>query len=209
MALRPEHVVIGLLLLWSIHHEPKQPTKGHTTRGPSEPWSDEDMLIFAGHVKAAGVPVETALLVYTEESNLDPHASSGSAWGLAQITTPTLKDIGWTESGAAFGKLGVADQAPWIQKLLEYQSKAIGFVPVSPLDLFAANLSPAAARARSDKIYDSAVPAQAAAYNANRGLDRTKKGYIARSDLSAVLNDLASSVTYTKALAQLQRMQHA
>lgn len=210
MALRPEHLAIGLLLLWWTHHKdgPKQPTKGHTTRGPSEPWSDDEMSVFANNVMAAGVPVEAALLVYTAESNLDPHASSGIAWGLAQFTKPTLKDLGWTGSGPEFGQLGVADQAPWIQKLLEYQTKIIGFKAQSPLELYAANFSPSAARARSDRIYDSAVPTQAAAYAANQGLDRAKKGYIARSDLAAVLNDVASSATYTRALAQLQRVQH-
>lgn len=164
------------------------------------------MRTFDAHVMATGVRTEVALLVYTEESNLDPHVSSGSAWGLAQINAGTLKDIGWTDPPAEFGKLGVGDQAPWIQKLLEYQTKIIGFTPTNALDLFTANLSPAAARSKSIVIYDSNDPSQAAYYKGNKGLDRDKKGYITRNDLALVLTELETSETYMRAIDQLRRI---
>jgi hypothetical protein len=184
--------------------------KGNKPKGrPLGPeWSDEDMLIFASSVKATGVPVEAALLVYTAESNLDPKASSGVAWGLAQITAGTLRDLKWSEPAPAFGKLSVADQVPWIVQLLEYQKKAIGFTPATALDLAVANLSPAAARAKRFVVYDSKKPGELAAYNGNAGLDSRGKGNIDRDDVAAYLRSWRDSETYKRALVQLARVQH-
>jgi len=205
MALSGEQVAIGLLLLYFTASPGKK--AGRARALPPE-WTDDEMFVFYNHVKGTLVPPEAALLVYTVESNLDPRATSGIAWGLPQMTGATLKDIGWTEPAANFAKLGVADQAPWIAKLLQYQSKSIGFVPDNALDLFVANLSPAAAARKSVTIYDGSVPAQAAAYKNNKGLDRAHKGYITRNDLTAVLTELETSETYTRALDQLGRVKH-
>lgn len=170
-------------------------------------WSDEDMWTFSNYVKQSGVPPEVALQVYTAESGLNPAASSGIAFGLAQMTGATLRDLGWSESAKAFARLSVANQAPWIMKLLQYQSKAIGFVPSSALDLYVANLSPAAARARADIIYRQDNPAQKQAYQNNANLDTGRKGYIDRSDLQRVLSAVEYSDTYRLALEQLKRVQ--
>jgi hypothetical protein len=202
MALSGKQVMLGLLLLWMI----AQPAKKRRGRAAGPAWSDEDMLIFDGSVRGALVPTEAALLVYTAESNLDPAASSGIAWGLPQITAGTLRDIGWTDAAKDFGKLGVADQSPWVQRLLQYQSKSIGFTPQTALDLFAANLSPSAASKQSAVIYDSKLPSQADAYQKNKGLDRGHKGKITRDDLAAVLTVLETSETYLRAIQQLQRI---
>lgn len=193
---------MALLLIWFSQSKPKR--RG---RAAGPPWTDEEMFTFNNYVKGTLVPTDAALLVYTAESNLDPSASSGIAWGLAQITAPTLREIGWTDKAADFGKLGVADQAPWIAKLLQYQSKSIGFTPSNALDLFVANLSPAAAAKKSITIYDGSVPSQAEAYKKNKGLDRAHKGYITRNDLNAVLTELETSETYMRAIDQLRRMQ--
>ena len=89
---------------------------------------------FVREVESIGVPAETALLVYAAETNLDPHASSGIAWGLPQMIGTTLKAIGWGSKPSDFGVLSVAMQAPWIAKLLALQARIIGFVPKDPLD---------------------------------------------------------------------------
>jgi hypothetical protein len=203
MVLSDKHVIFGLLALWLFAQQPKKKRAG---RQPGPPWTDEDMLIFDASVRGAMVPTEAALLTYTAESNLDPAASSGIAWGLAQITAGTLKEIGYTDPPAQFGKLGVADQSPWIQRLLQYQSKTIGYTPQTALDLFAVNLSPAAAVNKSITIFDGKVPKQADAYKKNKNLDRSGKGYITRNDLNAVLTELETSETYLHAIDQLQRI---
>jgi hypothetical protein len=205
MVLSDKQIWLALGLFWFMGQQSKK--RGGRTLGPE--WSDEDMLVFNGHVKGTGVPTEAALLVYTVESNLDPHASSGIAWGLPQITAQTLKGIDWSEPAADFGKLGVADQAPWVEKLLRYQIAAIGFTPATALDLYVANLSPLAARNKSITIYDGSVKEQAAAYKANRGLDRSspKKGYITRNDLNSVLTEAETWETYTRAVDQLRRIE--
>lgn len=177
----------------------------HRPLGPA--WSDDDMFVFANHVQQTGVPVAAALAVYTAESNLNPAAvSQTNASGLAQIMPATLRDIGYSDSPAEFRKLSVADQAPWIQQLLEYQIKSIGFTPSTALDLYVANFSPAAAKSKAFVIYDSQKPAELAAYNANRGLDTKHKGNIDRNDLGAYLRSWIDSDTYRRAIEQLAKV---
>jgi hypothetical protein len=137
---------------------------------PSVEWSDDDAKAFVAAVKAAGVPVDAALNVYAAESGLDPQASSGIAWGLAQFVGKTLKGLGWQRSAAEFGGLSVAEQAPWITKLLKAQVAMLGRVPSSALDLYVLNFWPAAARAGYDVILvrDSRVAKERAAYEANK-----------------------------------------
>lgn len=203
--LSDKHILLGLAFFWFIGQGGSKPAK----RKASPAWTDEEMLIFDGHVKATGVPTEVALLVYTLESNLDPHASSGIAWGLPQMTRDTLYNIDWSETGADFGKLSVADQAPWIEKLLRYQIAVLGGKPpTTALDLFVVNLWPQAALSKAQVVLDSNVPKQAAAYKANKGLDRSrpKKGYISRNDLASVLSELETSETYMRAIEQLRRI---
>ncbi len=196
-------------VLACIFFSQKGAKKGTPQRPLGPEWSDEDMFVFANHVKQTGVPVEAALAVYTAESNLNPAAvSRTNASGLAQIMPATLRDIAYSETPAEFRKLGVADQAPWIQRLLEYQIKIIGFTPTKAVDLYTANISPAAAKSKANVIYDSRVPAQVAAYNANAGLDSKGKGYIDRADLAAYLRSWVDSDTYRRALDQLRKVQH-
>jgi len=169
-------------------------------------WTDEEMFIFANHVGRTGVPVEAALAVYTGESGLHPRAFSGAAYGLAQMRAQTLREIGWSSPPKEFLELGVADQAPWIEKLLNYQAKAVGFTPTNALDLYVTNLSPVAAKSHRDVIYSASVPAEAAAYEGNKGLDKAKKGYIDRADLALYLDRVMNGETYKQAIIQLNRV---
>jgi len=172
-------------------------------------WSDDEMRVFGKAVDSTGVPVPVVLEVYTAESGLDPHASSGVAWGLPQAIAGTLKDLGWWGTPESFGNLSVSEQAPWIAKLLKAQIKAIGYVPKNPLDLYVASLSPRAARQHADILYsrDSTFPEDRQAYEANVGLDRAAKGHIDRADLSFVLGKVESSGLYHNAVAHWERVQ--
>lgn len=203
MAQQDDGFLLMLLFLGIIGATKK---RGGRALGPE--WTLEEMFIFSNSVKHTGVPVPAALSVYTAESNLNPKAVNPKtqASGLAQIMPSTLRELGYSEGPIAFRKLGVADQTPWVVKLLEYQIKSIGFVPKSALDLYVANLSPAAARAHSDVIYSRDVPAQVDAYNANAGLDTGNKGTIDRSDLQRVINSIEQSETYKRALEQSEKM---
>lgn len=165
-------------------------------------WTDREMRAFIEHVEPIGVPLDASLAVYTAESGLDPKASSGIAWGLAQLTATTLKEIGWTRPAREFGTLDVVQQAPWIAKLQAAQVRAIGFVPKTALDLYVANFAPAAAKTHADVIYSA--PSQA--YLKNSALDLAHKGYISRDDLSAFVGRAKQTVTYQRAVQQAKRL---
>ena len=175
---------------------------------PGVEWSDDDARAFTAAVKAANVPVEAALQVYAAESGLDPQASSGIAWGLAQFVGPTLKGLGWQRSAAEFGGLSVAEQAPWIAKLLRQQVAMLGRVPSSALDLYILNFWPAAARAGYDVILvrDSQVAKERQAYAKNKGLDRAGKGYITRGDLQTSLDRVVHLPALGRVQAQIRRL---
>jgi hypothetical protein len=168
-------------------------------------WSDREMRLFADEVSSIGVPPEAALLVYTAESGLDPAASSGPAYGIPQLTKETAKDIGWTSRIAEFGKLSVAEQIPWIGRLLAYQARSIGHVPKDSTDLYVANFCPRAARTNDDVLYRRG----SVAYEKNMQLDRDRKGFISRSDLAESLRRAEQSGTYRAAVAQLRRVLEA
>jgi hypothetical protein len=165
-------------------------------------WSDHDMRAFIEQTSSIGLPLEAALLVYTSESGLDPTASSGLAWGIPQLTQIAAKQIGWTRPVREFATLTVAQQAPWIAKLQAAQIRMIGYTPKDALELYVANLSPKAAKARSEVIYREGTDA----YAKNANLDRDHKGYIAAADLKVSLNQAAQTETYKRAVAQLRRL---
>lgn len=170
-------------------------------------WSDDDMRAFLAAVQGAGVPVDTVLPVYAAESGLDPAASSGIAWGLAQFTEPTLRGFGWRNGGPAFGGLTVAQQAPYIGRLLKTQVTTLGRVPTDSVDLYAVNFWPESAK-RGDQIIlmrDSRVAKERAAYAGNRNLDKARKGWIDRDDLKAALERAPKSVL-EHARAQARRL---
>ena len=198
--------VLALLLLFFF--AAKRPKVGGR---PVTIWNSDDMFVFGNTIKNTGVPVWAALSVYTAESNLDPKAvnKKTQASGLAQIMPSVLLELGYTDGPAAFRKLSVADQAPWIARLLEYQIRIIGFTPNKALDLYVANLSPAASKAHAFKIYSKDNPAQADAYNKNAGLDTAGKGWIDRDDLGRVLAAVEQTGTYGHALDQWNTIERA
>jgi hypothetical protein len=160
------------------------------------------MRIFAEQLGPLGVPLEAALAVYTAESGLDPKASSGIAWGIAQLTGRTLKGLGWLKPAKEFGQLSVKDQAPWIAKLVASQARMIGFIPKNALELYVANFKPAAAKAHEDVLYRQGSDG----YAKNASLDRDRKGWIDRQDLQVSLNRAEATETYKRAIAQLAKV---
>src|SRR5512139_1630574 len=97
-------------------------------------WSDHDARTFVEQLEPLGVPLAALLKVYTAESGLDPRASSGIAWGLCQAIGSTLRSVGWSKPPREFGTLTVAQQAPWLAKILASQIRMIGFTPTNSLD---------------------------------------------------------------------------
>jgi hypothetical protein len=170
-------------------------------------WSDEDMRAFLGATSAAGVPYDIVLEVYASESGLDPAASSGSAWGLPQMIERTLRGVGWTNGGPAFGALSVAQQAPYIARLLKSQRNALGRVPRDAVDLYAVNFYPEAAKRGDDVLIvrDSKVAKERQAYSKNAGLDWDHKGWIDRNDLKRAL-DRAPKAWLKRAQDQARRL---
>ena len=171
---------------------------------PSMPvtWTDQEMRTFAEQLGPIGVPLEAALAVYTAESGLDPKASSGIAWGIAQFTARTLKGLGWTRPAKEFGTLSISQQAPWVAKLVASQARMIGFVPKNALELYVANFKPAAAKAGEDVLYRQGQDA----YAKNINLDRDRKGFIDRHDLQVSLARAEATETYKRAIAQLAKV---
>lgn len=192
---------MAALLLVAVGIYTRDPKRG--SRGSRiVPWRDDEMAAFVREVSPLGVSIPDALAVYTAESGLDPHASSGVAWGLCQATARTLRALGWAGSPADFARLDVARQAPWIASLIAMQIRAIGYVPATAAELYRANFSPMAAKARADVIYRS--PSDA--YAANRALDRHKRGYISQSDLEESIAIARNHPAYVHAVAQYQRI---
>lgn len=171
-------------------------------------WSDDDMRAFRAHVEASGVPLDAALQVYASESGLDPAASSGIAWGIAQITGQTLRGIGYRGDGASFAALSVAEQAPWIGRLLKSQVAYLGYPIRDAVDLYAVNFWPRAAKGKQDVILvrDSVDVKERQAYAKNSGLDHNKKGTITREDLRVRLNRTAKLPALERARAQARRL---
>lgn len=166
------------------------------------------MTAFRAAVEASGVPIDAALQVYASESGLDPAASAGTAWGLPQFSASTLRGIGWKDPPARFADLSVAQQAPWIGRLLKSQVAYLGYVPQSAVELYAVNFWPAAARRREDVILvrDSQDARERDAYVKNAGLDRARKGWISREDLQVSLNRVAKLPALERARAQARRL---
>lgn len=194
-------IVVGLVLVGIAMRGAKRGAKPSTFRG----WSDNDAKAFADELTPLGIPLDAILQVYAAESGLDPKASSGIAWGLCQAIEPTLKGAGWFAShkkAAEFGKLTVAQQAPWLANIVASQIRMIGFTPKNAVDFYAANFNPSAARAKADVMYR----APSAAYEANRNLDRAKKGYIDRADLAAALDRARAGRPYLETSEQLRRL---
>lgn len=206
----PLLVLVGVVVFSARRRLPLPTGKTGAKRmpRPGVEWSDDDAKAFVAAVRAAGVPVDAALNVYAAESGLDPQASSGIAWGLAQFVGPTLKGLGWQRSAAEFGGLSVAEQAPWIMKLLKQQVAMFGRVPSSALDLYILNFWPKAARAGYDVILvrDSQVASERRAYEKNKGLDRTGKGYITRGDLQTSLDRVVHLPALGRVQAQIRRL---
>lgn len=197
-------IAIGLVLVGVAWRAAKRGAKPSVWK----PWSDNDAQTFADELVPLGVPLDALLNVYASESGLDPHASSGIAWGLCQAIASTLKSVGWFtdhQKASEFGQLSVAQQAPWVAKILASQIRAIGFIPKNAVELYVANFSPKAAAAHADILYS----APSKAYSKNRGLDKTgaaPKGYIDRADLNAALERARASRPYLDTSNQMRRL---
>lgn len=165
-------------------------------------WNDSDMKAFLAALEPVGIPLDASFAVYTAESGLDPSASSGIAWGLPQATAATLRGIGWKDPPAAFARLSVAQQAPWIARLQRAQIAAIGFVPKTPVDLYTANFCPKAAQDHSEVIYSR----PSAEYAKNAALDTANKGWISRDDLALFVSRAQQTATYQHAVSHAKRL---
>lgn len=194
--------VVAAVVVFGVGAATVTQRRGVRASGGFVQWSDREMRLLIAELKPLGVNVADALLVYTAESGLDPKASSGIAWGIAQWTARTLKGLGWTRKASEMGTLSIAEQVPWIGKLVAAQIRMIGYVPKTALELYVANFSPKAAQERSSVIYRS--PSDAYAKNAS--LDREKKGWISPADLNVRLDRAKSTKTYQTAVAQAQRL---
>lgn len=204
-------LVLVLLVLWALSRKSDSPAPGGnvspSNAPPKSPWTDDEMSDFAAMVHSAGVPPDVALSVYNYESALNPHAvnATSQAQGLAQMLPSTLKGLGYADDPTQFHTLGVQAQLPWISKLLASQSAALGSVPTDAAKLFHLQLSPANAKGAL-VISRSASPA---AYEANKQLDATGKGYIDENDLRTALTNADTSPLLIGALIQLGRLMGA
>lgn len=171
-------------------------------------WSDADAKAFLAAVKAAGVPMDVVLPVYASESGLDPAASSGGSWGLPQFVKTTLRQLGWKRPPNEFAQLSVAEQSPWIARLLKSQVATLGRIPQTALDLYVLNFWPSAARRGEDVVLvrDSRDALERQAYAKNKNLDRGSKGYITRGDLQTSLDRVVHLPALSKVRAQIRRL---
>lgn len=172
----------------------------------SPDWTPDEMAQFARELAPVGVPLDQLLLVLAAESGLDPHAARSSAWGLNQAQQALLSDAGWKGTGPAYATLGVSSQIPWLGRMLPVQFRWIGYKPQTAIELFRMNLSPMAAKARSEVIYDSGKLSEAGMYAGNKALDVTNDGRIDMTDLGARLIEVSRTPRYQRHLAMLKAL---
>jgi hypothetical protein len=162
------------------------------------------MAQFKRELSDVGVPLEDLLLMLSAESALNPHAQRSNAFGLNQAQPTLLTDCGWRGTGPSFASLNVSDQIPWLGRMLRVQFGWIGYKPQSAIDLFRMNLSPVAARSRSEVLYDRSVEAQRPFYESNASLDVTRDGRIDMTDLASRLITVARTPRHQRHLALLR-----
>jgi len=152
--------------------------------------------------QARGIDPASLLSVYCFESGLDPSAVNpgSSAQGAAQFLPSTLAALGYPGDPLAFHTLSLAEQWPWMEKLLDSQIVQFGSTPPTAAVILHLQLAPS--RARTSVVYSAGEPG----YAANARMDRAGKGYIDREDLRAALAASDASATYQAALWQLRRM---
>jgi hypothetical protein len=168
-------------------------------------WTPEEMAQFKRELAPLGVPLEELLLMLSAESGLDPHAQRGNAFGLNQAQPTLLGDAGWKGTGPGFASLNVSDQIPWLGRMLRVQFTWVGEKPQTAIDLFRMNLSPVAAKAHAEVIYDRSVVSQRPFYESNAQLDVTNDGRIDMADLASRLVSVANTPRHKRHLALLQQ----
>lgn len=176
---------------------------GGRARARAVTWSDAELEAYARELGPI-VSLEPYLSVLALESGLDPAASSGSAWGLNQAQGALLFAAGWPSSPAAFGNLDVQQQLPWIAKMLRRQINAIGYTPSTAAELLRMQLSPRAARDRSDVVFDAR--SDATFYAANSWLDRNKTGRVTMADLARELGAVEQQQRYRSHVERLRAL---
>jgi hypothetical protein len=168
-------------------------------------WSDDDMRIFCREISRTGMAPADALLVYFLESGLQPWIFNvHGSYGIDQAQSAMLRAAGWKDSSPAYLALSVAQQIPYVAKVLRIQIATIGYVPADAAELLRVQLSPRAAKLKDDVIYKRGT----SAYVANRWLDRGNKGAITMEDLRRELQAVSLRPFFQQHLAMLRRVEH-
>jgi hypothetical protein len=192
--------IVAIVLVGLVGY---QRTRKAKASRPGFAWSQFEMQRFSDELGPLGVPLPALLAVYTCESGLDPKASSGSAWGICQLSEVALRAIGWTGKPSDFGKLSLLDQIPWCAKLVASQIRMIGRKPKDSIEAYWANFAPGP-MSRGERIL---YRRGSRGYEKNRPLDRDGKGYIDVDDLATSLRRCSTSNTYKSALALLGKVE--
>lgn len=193
--------MVALVLVGLVAYEKRR--KVVPTRPGKFAWSQNEMQKFVDEIGPLGVPLPAVLAVYTCESGLDPKASSGSAWGICQMSQVAAKALNFPGKASDFGKLSLLDQIPWCARLIASQIRMIGRVPKDATEVYWANFAPGP-MSRNERI---CYRRGSAGYEKNKPLDYDGKGFIDVDDLTHYLTKCQSSDTYKQALLLLGKVQ--
>jgi len=175
-------------------------------------WTDQDLVNFRAMAGRLGVRPADLLLVLYCESTLKPSAaarnSSGYpvAVGINQITSVLNSSLGLTEEGRlALLDATVAEQLPYAEKSLSLFVRKYPIASVDAGALYTLNFSPSRLARGADGrvvLYDS--KADPGAYQANKGADTEKKGWINIENMRQALRRNGAGSGFRAALARYQ-----
>jgi len=177
-----------------------------------------------------GMKPEDILAVMYSESGLKPEifaAGTGGAVGLVQMVPSTLNSLGFGDSSdnkqtlKDFSMLSATEQLKWVEKLINQQQSMAGTKLDSAAKYRIANFLPASfsmVPGIKDGIRDAVlvyehIPPGAGRrygrdenswYNANKGFDKNKKGYITYGDVEDDTNSKFSYSGFKKILNDLK-----
>ena len=163
-----------------------------------------------------GINPKDLLQVMFSESRVSSSIQNpnGKATGLIQFMPFTLKALGWSAGADSFAKLSPTEQLSWVEKYFSVNGK--GRSPKNVDEVYQLVFLPGTFGRRPDPVTGQVIlidirPGHETSkndhiyYDANKGFDRDKKGYITLSDIGSTARSASSSPDFQKILKEYQK----
>lgn len=129
--------------------------------------------------------------VIASESNFNPAAKNpgSSASGLIQFIDSTARSLGTTT--AALRNMGAVEQLQYVERFFQRNMPKLP-ANIADYKLVVLGRGDLVGAPDDSVVYSGSDPKQAAAYSANRTLDREGKGYISVGDIRSLMSRYTS-----------------